>query len=528
MKHLYLLEMQSLHLRILGNDLNAYKVLKSNLPQFKRYVYLFNVVLNVTVLVNQGLWKDKVGKTLTYQGHINQVLVALLLVGYMMISGYYVLAEFPVLERKLRQQRRAQEREADDASMHKRSKMQQFMALKLILVSLMYWGFTLTIQIYLSENQYFKDFAVAAFCLMFLPACLSTIRTMIGDGLIFRRPNEAIDPSWRERYMLACSLWYCVVYDGILNSIALQDSLCMLLIVILGCYRQYFHCLLLLDIFFIVDDLKNIVAAIIHPIVALSWTFYVFVISACIYGTFGFVLFHGDFMYDEVAVDIPSNKWQEGGDLKTCTTPLTCFWLVLYKAVPAGDISNVIDDVDRTEGMEFNWRVIYDISFFVWFAIILFNIITGIIVDTFSELRNTNQGRVDKLANECFVCGFTRAEYEDKGPSYDFEEHMMDEHYLWSYLFFLSYLQEKDENDYNGVESYVSDMLKRESLDWLPNRTSWRIERLGDRGSIEEDGELPRNLQLAFQRLEESLRQHLDKEITKLRTSVLSPPTKRP
>ena len=50
--------------------------------------------------------------------------------------------------------------------------------------------------------------------------------------------------------------------------------------------------------------------------------------------------------------------------------------------------------MDRTAGLKFNYRVIFDLSFFMWFGIILFNIITGIIVDTFSELRICQAQRI--------------------------------------------------------------------------------------------------------------------------------------
>ena len=57
------------------------------------------------------------------------------------------------------------------------------------------------------------------------------------------------------------------------------------------------------------------------------------------------------------------------------------------------------------EGMEFIGRLAYDLTFFVWVGILLFNVITGLIVDTFSRLREEDAKRIDVLANECFICG---------------------------------------------------------------------------------------------------------------------------
>ena len=127
-------------------------------------------------------------------------------------------------------------------------------------------------------------------------------------------------------------------------------------------------------------------------------------------------------------------------------------------------------------------------SFFIWVGVLLFNIITGLIVDTFSSLREEEADRQDVLRNCCFVCGFTRASYDDVGlqggPSFD--QHCHEVHDLWNYVYFYHYLKRKDPTEYNGVESYVAQMLKDQSLAWLPVRTSIVIQ---DHGAAADDAE---------------------------------------
>jgi hypothetical protein len=48
-------------------------------------------------------------------------------------------------------------------------------------------------------------------------------------------------------------------------------------------------------------------------------------------------------------------------------------------------------DVSDHEGDNFMLRNIYDISFFVLINVILLNIIFGLIIDAFAELRDSNQ-----------------------------------------------------------------------------------------------------------------------------------------
>jgi hypothetical protein len=79
-------------------------------------------------------------------------------------------------------------------------------------------------------------------------------------------------------------------------------------------------------------------------------------------------------------------------------------------------------DVINNRDDQFLARVFFDLSFFIIVGVFIFNIITGLIVDTFGSLREEAAARADQLDNECYVCGFTRTSYDDIGmisPSFD-------------------------------------------------------------------------------------------------------------
>jgi hypothetical protein len=91
-------------------------------------------------------------------------------------------------------------------------------------------------------------------------------------------------------------------------------------------------------------------------------------------------------------------------------------------------------------------RVLFDSVFFVWVGIVLMNIITGLMVDTFSSLRGEKEDRESTLATDCFVCGTQRSTYEDLGlpPAFpSFQDHLASDHDLWSYVFYIAYLKSK-------------------------------------------------------------------------------------
>ena len=62
----------------------------------------------------------------------------------------------------------------------------------------------------------------------------------------------------------------------------------------------------------------------------------------------------------------------------------------------------------------FGLLVIYHLSFFIFITTIGLNIIFGIIVDTFSELRDRKWMAERDMRDTCFICGRS---------SYDFEHH---------------------------------------------------------------------------------------------------------
>ena len=50
-------------------------------------------------------------------------------------------------------------------------------------------------------------------------------------------------------------------------------------------------------------------------------------------------------------------------------------------------------------------RVIYDMFFFFVVIIIVLNLIFGVIIDTFADLRSEKQQKEEVIKNSCFICG---------------------------------------------------------------------------------------------------------------------------
>ena len=161
-----------------------------------------------------------------------------------------------------------------------------------------------------------------------------------------------------------------------------------------------------------------------------------------------------------------------------CHSVVSCFFLIFYMGIPQGGMGEVLDAVSNRDQPDYLMRVAFDLSFFIWVGVLLFNIITGLMVDGFGSLREEGNERKDILENACFVCGFTRETYDDvpnfRGPNFDY--HKNEEHDFWGYVHLYVYLKRRDETEYSGAESYIRDMINKSDLSWIPRRNSAAIQ----------------------------------------------------
>jgi len=114
------------------------------------------------------------------------------------------------------------------------------------------------------------------------------------------------------------------------------------------------------------------------------------------------------------------------------------------------------------------FRIIYDSSFFIIVIVILLNIIFGIIIDTFGELRTKADSINEDVKNTCFICGIDRQEF-DRNSSVGFEHHILHEHHIWNYLAFNMYLRRKEKTEYTGPEQIISEMITDQNWRFIPH-----------------------------------------------------------
>jgi hypothetical protein len=119
-------------------------------------------------------------------------------------------------------------------------------------------------------------------------------------------------------------------------------------------------------------------------------------------------------------------------------------------------------------------RVVFDFTFFVVVMILLLNVIFGIIIDAFGNMREHENRLLDDIENKCYICGLAKFELDTKGEGW--YRHIYESHNLYNYLYFLIYLEKKDIGDCSGVEKFAKELSQKNDISFFPISRSMSIE----------------------------------------------------
>jgi hypothetical protein len=160
----------------------------------------------------------------------------------------------------------------------------------------------------------------------------------------------------------------------------------------------------------------------------------------------------------------------DGLTKKDCSTLWKCFQFSVGYGLryPNG----VSEQMKHTLGT----RYPVDVLFFLVVLIVLLNVVFGIIIDTFGNLRNKKIQRLIDTTEKCFLCGidkqiFDRSSHEPNG----FKTHITKDHNMWNYLYFIIYVWEQDKDDDDGLEQYVRRCLESNDISWFPMNKALRL-----------------------------------------------------
>ncbi|KAL7891430.1 hypothetical protein AOLI_G00009060 [Acnodon oligacanthus] len=313
-----------------------------------------------------------------------------------------------------------------------------------------------------------------------------------------------------------------------------------LLICTLGlCGHVFFYSLLLFDLVNREETLLNVIKSVTRNGRSIVLTAVLGLILVYLFSIVGYIFFKDDFILE---VDrIPNSTLEEGASMasgflsegtcnvengtcltvdaaeddveRACDSLWMCMITVLSHGLRSGGgVGDVLRKPSKEEPL-FAARVIYDLLFFFLVIIIVLNLIFGVIIDTFADLRSEKQRKEEVLKTTCFICGLERDKFDNKTVT--FEEHIKEEHNLWHYLYFIVLVRVKDSTEYTGPESYVAQMIKEHNLDWFPRMRAMSL--------VSSDGEGEQNeLRCLQEKLESTMRlvSNLTNQLTELKEQM--------
>ena len=97
------------------------------------------------------------------------------------------------------------------------------------------------------------------------------------------------------------------------------------------------------------------------------------------------------------------------------------------------------------------------------------NIVFSTILESFAEIREEGSKLAYQINNTCFICDIERNRFEIRAnEGIRFDVHIKHEHYIWNYVYFFIHVWGKEENEYTGIEQYISDQLKNNEISFFP------------------------------------------------------------
>uniref|UniRef100_A0A8C8S4G5 Inositol 1,4,5-trisphosphate receptor n=1 Tax=Pelusios castaneus TaxID=367368 RepID=A0A8C8S4G5_9SAUR len=298
---------------------------------------------------------------------------------------------------------------------------------------------------------------------------------------------------------------------------------------ILGLFvHELFYSILLFDLIYREETLFNVIKSVTRNGRSILLTALLALILVYLFSIVGFLFLKDDFILevDRLPLGMQRNMEafmescsddkinEEDDSERACDTLLMCIVTVLNHGLRnGGGVGDILRKPSKDESL-FPARVIYDLLFFFIVIIIVLNLIFGVIIDTFADLRSEKQKKEEILKTTCFVCGLERDKFDNKTVS--FEEHIKYEHNMWNYLYFIVLVRVKNKTDYTGPESYVAQMIKNKNLDWFPRMRAMSLVSNEGEGEQNEIRSLQEKLNSTMK-----LVSHLTSQLNELKEQVL-------
>jgi len=279
---------------------------------------------------------------------------------------------------------------------------------------------------------------------------------------------------------------FVAFYNALFDMCCMKEFLMLTLMTVFASLslKDYFYAsLILVDIVNLSAKLELVLRAVTETSAQLFQVFVLMIFVAFIFTVFGHYFFgkyyvilgddmSGDLINGSITVAPGGNTDTTGGDV--CPNLMLCFFETIDVGLRSGDIAgDAMDVVTFEDGLTYADRVLYGLLFFLVVGVILFDIVTGIIIDKFSAMREADLERDAWRVGTSFIAFIDRSWYEEQGCKFEVLEN---EHQKWeNYVFFISHIREKEASDHTGAETMISTKLDDGNPNWMPSGKSFEV-----------------------------------------------------
>jgi hypothetical protein len=121
-------------------------------------------------------------------------------------------------------------------------------------------------------------------------------------------------------------------------------------------------------------------------------------------------------------------------------------------------------------------RWLLDITFFFVVNVGMLNLVGGVIITTFGQLRENKMRRTEDTLNVCFICSIDKQVFDRASDEPDgFQTHIKVDHNMWNYLYYIFLLWEQDRDDDDGLEQFVRRAIDANEIIWFPTNKAIRL-----------------------------------------------------
>ena len=269
----------------------------------------------------------------------------------------------------------------------------------------------------------------------------------------------------------------------ILDSFVLNDEIFLIFFIIITSlfglflkYNAFLFALQLLTIIKFIDIIREILSAFKLKLFELMEA--IEVLAIIIYFVANFEFF---FLIDEFNIEVGDKIENFCQNLLECTINIFNHGVRAGGVRAGGGIGDLLEAKNYSDKYLYFLRFFCDLIFYIVVMLLSLNIISSIIVNTFSQIREDSNQKEEDMKNRCFICNISRIEFQKN--KIDIGYHRKYEHNTNNYIKFFVFLWNIDEKDMDADQSFINDCIKEKDIKFFPMNCSKSI------GEVENDDE---------------------------------------